>query len=272
MAMHESEATLAQRLLILQETFAGLGVAPTGDVLSAAERGIRWMFQGARLEIITGDRLDDAPRPRLRRGRVEHPPFGHVYRAYFPGPPEPMWLIVAGVDVARSDEMRLAALFMEFLVSTLQAAGFRLQFEEQARTDWLTGLGNRRAFDRRLSVAGHSLEWLGIFDLDRLKWINDHHGHAAGDRLIKDFAELLGGIVGATHEAYRIGGDEFAVFVSEARRNEVASLVEDAPFGVSAGWARTDESTCEDLYRLADARMYESKRARRRALEASDTS
>ncbi len=89
----------------------------------------------------------------------------------------------------------------------------------EARRDPLTGLGNRRAFHEHLD---HALEQgarregeltLILFDLDKLKEINDSEGHLVGDRALRDLARLTLGVMRAGEEVFRLGGDEFAIVV-----------------------------------------------------------
>lgn len=113
----------------------------------------------------------------------------------------------------------------------------RTQLAELATTDMLTGLPNRRAFidsiaqDARLRAAGTFL----MIDLDHFKRINDTHGHQIGDLCLKAAADLIRQQANGSVCA-RLGGEEFAVFVTEAPRdvNQIANtlaagLTVDAP-------------------------------------------
>jgi diguanylate cyclase (GGDEF)-like protein len=149
-----------------------------------------------------------------------------------------------------------------------------------ALTDSLTGLGNQRHFHERLqqeldvaAATGSSLA-LCILDVDGLKVVNDTHGHPVGDRLLENVAACLrhGG------EAFRVGGDEFAVLlpkrdVAEATETakailervaavEVADTFEDR-VRISAGIAVFPTHCRErnDLFRCADEALYRSKRS-----------
>jgi diguanylate cyclase (GGDEF)-like protein len=91
------------------------------------------------------------------------------------------------------------------------------QAQEQARTDQLTGLGNRRAFEQAVGVelaraarTGRPLS-IAVLDLDRLKEINDRHGHLEGDRVLFQVAEQLRVTLRLPDLSFRWGGDEFAV-------------------------------------------------------------
>lgn len=153
--------------------------------------------------------------------------------------------------------------------------------------DPLTGLSNRRAFDRRLRACLHHPlaegAWcLVVIDVDGLKTLNDKYGHAAGDEALRCMGDVLHAAFDEEEDAFlaRFGGDEFAVLVpsiddddaremvefleSEARRQSTSSAL--MPLCFSAGYARHTDSTqtAEQLLQQADAAMYASKQARRR--------
>ena len=156
-----------------------------------------------------------------------------------------------------------------------------------ARTDALTGLKNRRAFLEQLeaaSAAAVDAERVSVasFDLDGFKQVNDALGHAAGDTLLTAMARLLEDHLRAGGDcAFRLGGDEFAVLLRDTDAFEAQvfarrvreGLLEYARaralppgVGVSVGVAmlRPGESPHHALER-ADAAMYECKRDGRRA-------
>ena len=113
--------------------------------------------------------------------------------------------------------------------------------ERLALKDPLTGLGNRRAFDRTLkqhfaSWARHRLPFAALaIDVDRFKSINDTHGHEAGDRVLTVIANSLSNAVRATDELFRIGGDEFAVLTGPITGAETAELAARLRMVVAAG-------------------------------------
>jgi len=149
-----------------------------------------------------------------------------------------------------------------------------------ARTDGLTGLSNRRAFDEQLRDLIARSERRGtplslvIFDLDHFKRINDQFGHPAGDEMLKDFARALTGSVREPHLVSRIGGEEFAVLLPGATWEDgqrVALRVQDrarqsglgttASAGVAGFPSDADNATA--LLRAADWALYAAKRAGR---------
>jgi len=94
---------------------------------------------------------------------------------------------------------------------------------EQARTDRVTGLGNRWAFDEALDRALNAVAsgtspgfGMAIIDLDRFKLVNDSLGHAVGDRLLADVAARLSGAAGPSTVLARLGGDELLVLLDES--------------------------------------------------------
>ena len=107
----------------------------------------------------------------------------------------------------------------------------RAALERAARHDPLTGLPNRNLFSDRVEQAlararrGRQLISLFYVDLDRFKEINDERGHAAGDALLKAFAERLNGCVRESDTVARLGGDEFVVLLEELARPEDARAV-----------------------------------------------
>ena len=166
-------------------------------------------------------------------------------------------------------------------VSALKEA--RLQIEHMAHHDPLTGLGNRSLFNaswaRLERTSGGYLETgiLIALDLDYFKRVNDEHGHAIGDRLLRAVAGRILSICSPDCQAFRLGGDEFAIVCTDADRLQVmrraqalvASLSErfvvgehTLTIGCSAGIASmpADGLTIEQVQRAADVALYEVKR------------
>jgi diguanylate cyclase (GGDEF)-like protein len=140
--------------------------------------------------------------------------------------------------------------------------------------DSLTRLLNRRAFVERLDgeVAratryGHRFG-LVLCDLDGFKELNDRFGHPAGDEALQRFARTLQAGLRKGDEAFRIGGDEFALLLaeaSEADAREVVRRVMESAADIKASYG---VASCPDhagdsqtLFRLADAALYEAKRS-----------
>ncbi|SFK92392.1 PAS domain S-box-containing protein/diguanylate cyclase (GGDEF) domain-containing protein [Lysobacter sp. cf310] len=107
----------------------------------------------------------------------------------------------------------------------------RLELERLARIDTLTEVANRRQFDERLSNTLMRMRRQGFpvalmyLDIDHFKRINDGHGHAAGDQVLRIFARRLLDSVRSTDLVARLGGDEFAVIIEDAAVPEAAEVV-----------------------------------------------
>ena len=154
--------------------------------------------------------------------------------------------------------------------------------EQQAATDALTGLGNRRALmvdlDQALAEGERGeASALLLFDLDNFKMYNDAFGHPAGDALLARLGTRLADSLAGTARAYRLGGDEFCALVygdAEAATSAAAiateALTEHGPgfdVGASHGIVLLPEETAEptEALQIADRRLYLDKGERQRA-------
>ena len=179
-------------------------------------------------------------------------------------------------------EATLDLLVTECVVAYFDRATSELA--HQARHDQLTGLLHHQAFLRELELElerarryGHGVA-LVFLDLDRFKELNDTLGHPEGDRALTGFARLLRDSLRGSDLAGRMGGDEFAAYLVEADEEAGSRLLErlgdqgdelvaggelPAGFAFSAGLAHfPDEAGDTDaLFRVADRRLYEAKRA-----------
>lgn len=153
------------------------------------------------------------------------------------------------------------------------------QFYNLAVQDHLTGLYNRRYADERLAVElrrsqrhGQPLSVVTL-DLDGFKLINDRYGHAAGDRVLREFATRLKRCIRSTDLAARIGGDEFMVMLLECPADKVQIFLDRLgemdvelegkkhPVGISTGWATCQKGDQpETLLDRADKSLYMRKR------------
>lgn len=115
-----------------------------------------------------------------------------------------------------------------------------LRLQEQANTDYLTGLYNKRATEERISTilnahGGDKLcHALLIVDVDHFKHINDSIGHQGGDRVLRAVAHLLQAELGASDILGRIGGDEFLLFLQDCKERKNVELMLDRLSGLSA--------------------------------------
>ena len=158
-------------------------------------------------------------------------------------------------------------------------------------TDELTGVGNRRAFDRALhrdiALARRDRRGLALvmLDLDKFKHVNDTFGHGIGDQVLVQFAVRLKAVVRASDALFRFGGEEFAVLLPEliqtggaAAAARFVEITAAAPFEVGrqrlpitcsagvAGLLASDTEAGVDLVARADAALYDAKRAGRNRL------
>jgi diguanylate cyclase (GGDEF)-like protein/PAS domain S-box-containing protein len=170
------------------------------------------------------------------------------------------------------------------LHDTSELRGLTRQMTYQASHDALTGLVNRREFERRLQEAmdsaqtgnvGHALCYL---DLDRFKTVNDTCGHTAGDNMLREVASLIKEAVRDSDTVGRIGGDEFALLLvgcplEKARQiaDDVVRSVNDYRFvwkdkifniGVSIGLVEIGGGggAIEDIMNSADSACYVAKK------------
>lgn len=176
----------------------------------------------------------------------------------------------------------LSSLLSAVLEADTTATTMQRELEvarREADTDTLTGLMNRRGWDRFLAAEEHRYRRFGdpacvvVLDLDRLKIVNDTRGHEAGDRHIQRAAEVLAETVRSGDVLARLGGDEFGVLAVGASAQQTVDLVErlekaldaagvsgsigHAPYSVVAGFP--------GAWQAADRAMYERKRRRRSA-------
>lgn len=138
-------------------------------------------------------------------------------------------------------------------------------------TDRLTGLLNRRAFDRDLrDETARSARYrhpfsVVVMDLDGLKTVNDRKGHAAGDECLRSLARGLNSALRLTDSAYRVGGDEFTLLLpgtGKAVIPNVIARVKDAgapPFSWGSATYFDDSEDGERLVELADQRLFSQR-------------
>ena len=158
-----------------------------------------------------------------------------------------------------------------------QLTAERQSFQRATRTDPLTGIGNRAAWEAALAspprAAAHGAYSVISADLDGLKYINDHYGHGAGDAVIRGAADMLLSTLRASDILCRVGGDEFLALCPDVDANaarEIVRRVERAMASwrltehglmprLSLGWAVFDGDWPATV-RAADRRMYAVKR------------
>ncbi|MFZ5959130.1 sensor domain-containing diguanylate cyclase [Pseudomonas knackmussii] len=189
-------------------------------------------------------------------------------------------LLAAGLDLAIIGLALLAARQMRKRTALVS------ELREEAHTDALTGLNNRRAFDRRAAEewsrtqrSGEPLALL-MLDIDMFKAYNDHYGHPQGDVALRLVAQTIGGLARRPSDfAARYGGEEFVVLLGDSDLAKALALGEQiraavqarslpherGPLGIltlSVGVASTSECSAgslEELLEAADGALYRAK-------------
>ncbi|WP_369068518.1 diguanylate cyclase domain-containing protein [Kineococcus terrestris] len=204
---------------------------------------------------------------------------GAVWHAYRVPGTERGWLLVgvAGRGAAEAVPGVRAVLHLAALAA--QSARRHRDLAQLARTDALTGLANRAAFTTALEECERDGVPVGVVyvDLDRFKEVNDTHGHAVGDGLLRAVAGRLRTAVRAGDLCARLGGDEFTLLLLDPAPGEVEALhrrvagaltgtvrVAGATLALSAssGAARSGHGeSAEAVVHRADEAMYRAKHA-----------
>jgi len=240
--------------------------------------------------------LPPLPRPRNSscpcrrqpgRGTAPPQPAGRPYKQLHANLRHLTWQakqIAAGDLNQRVDYLGEFSIAFNEMINALRE---KRRTEEQLRHlsihDPLTGVYNRMYFTEemeRLERGRHYPVSIIVADLDGLKQVNDTRGHAAGDRLIQAAAQVLKEGVRADDVVARIGGDEFAVILSDTTAASAATVLErirecekevnrhatDFVVSLSLGTATAElKGSVEEALRVADLRMYDNKFARSRA-------
>ena len=196
---------------------------------------------------------------------------------------------ICGLDPARQSEAMvehapLLRLLGSLLTTILQAEQGRVEHEQLARsareaaeTDVLTGVCNRRGWERflleeeaRYAAFGDPASLL-MLDLDGLKVVNDSQGHAAGDELIRRTALVLRSHLRSHDMIARLGGDEFGIVLTRIAPAAAEALVDRlrealAEAGIAASFGCSPYSLADGFqaaWQRADVHLYADKRQRR---------
>lgn len=169
------------------------------------------------------------------------------------------------------------------------------QLQASALHDYLTGADNRAHFEAqfetfwKLAVRRNQPITLAVLDVDYFKSINDLYGHAAGDQVLKELANLIRGLARSSDIVARYGGDEFIVLLPQtgveagralaqriceavSRKNfEIAgqSVKFTVSVGVASSRPQAGRETADDLFKRADQALYESKRRGRNCVSTA---
>jgi diguanylate cyclase (GGDEF)-like protein len=170
-----------------------------------------------------------------------------------------------GLDPEAVSELCLLALHLDFS-------------RHDASHDSLTGLYNRRSFDAMLDKSVNRSSrygWrfvLALIDIDRFKALNDQLGHGVGDRIIQAVGTELRISLRSGDGAARVGGDEFALILHNSssaavpdilgrlRRAVGTAVGVEVEFSAGAANAPDETVEAEELFRVADQRLYQAKR------------
>jgi diguanylate cyclase (GGDEF)-like protein len=185
--------------------------------------------------------------------------------------------------VAQNPPLLIAPLAVVISVAMLSTALMRSDVEHRSKAviDQLTGLLNRSALETRASELEQQSEVTGepiaviVADLDSFKRVNDLHGHASGDAVLKEVAYLVRKRLRAFDLAYRLGGDEFLILVPGAELDAAEALAESLHASVGSetfgggiqvqlscgvsGSHRGEPFDFDVVFRSADAALYEAK-------------
>jgi len=196
------------------------------------------------------------------------------------------FLAVLNFSVALTSVCLATCLFIDLGMDIIR------RYRDESRTDMLTGLYNRRAFEDLVEQACYVGPKQGgpaaliLCDIDHFKAVNDTYGHASGDRVIKGLAGVLSARCQGADYIGRLGGEEFGVFMpgatlemaqlaAERLRMDFENyrcphLTEDTVFTASFGVAVFQESDpYETVFARADAGLYVAKNAGRNCVRLS---
>jgi diguanylate cyclase (GGDEF)-like protein len=182
-------------------------------------------------------------------------------------------------DAFTVEDIDIIQMFADVVASAIQNARQYDQAVRESREDALTGLLNRRAFEEHARMlkkeqANHAKPYsLILFDIDRLKDVNDQFGHPAGDEVLRVVAQAARQRVRKMDIVYRLGGDEFAVLLpqtaltaaQEVARRVGAAVMEKTAYGrnlsVSTGTCESElHESVPLLLTRTDQLMYQAKR------------
>jgi diguanylate cyclase len=254
-----------------------------------------WDLPQSDLDLPSGKRRDEligGVRIRTAGGNGQTRPGGAQATAHQPRidmsarAEELQQLLGASIDENSQLATQVRRLEAELRRRSMELAKLRTELRgavQDALTDPLTGLANRRSFDLALrAVAAHrsSPAHLVMADIDHFKRVNDTHGHDIGDEILRIVGEILLAQVRRDSVVARVGGDEFGLLLPGAGSHYAASiatrlcdLLANRPLVVRgfpelservtlsigvAAW-HADESSAE-WYARADAALYEAKR------------
>lgn len=189
--------------------------------------------------------------------------------------------LMVSADELEEEDKTILQLFANQLAVGIEGRLFTDELARVARTDNLTGLPNRQAFEEAFAhhqavLARYPERHLALFmlDLNGLKRANDQHGHEAGDALLIYMAQQLRAICRQDEQIFRIGGDEFVLLAQADHQacQQLASRLEACqqttriqhgelsfPLRFAIGWSSSDRTPLAELSKVADDNMYADK-------------
>ncbi len=200
--------------------------------------------------------------------------------------------VVGDAALEHGDLIKIGSAIFKFISGGNIEALYHEEIYQMTITDGLTQINNKRYFvdclEREIarSTRHHRELSVVMIDLDHFKAVNDTHGHLAGDRVLRQVAELVKARVRREDVLARFGGEEFALLLPETSLDEavrfvekIQALVEETVFSfddeeirvtVSIGVAAVDVPPVDalELIKAADQYLYKAKRAGRNRVEA----
>ncbi len=270
----EQKADLASSYMALEAILDNVGCAiyvrdsQTGKMLFANRR-LRHTF-GKEIQMhLLDDMLEEAVENCKNRGYYE---FQHVEQEH--------WYDLEFKEISWVDGKQ-AVLYSFYDITDKKR--YQRRIEQQAYTDFLTGLYNRMCCERDLARQidevnrCHETGALLYMDLDDFKHINDGLGHRYGDALLKAISHALQRVKGIENTCYRMGGDEFVIMVPPASYGEFDRILEEIQEIFAKPWFlknsdyyctmsmgvvtfKDANETVSELIKKADIAMYESKK------------
>ena len=174
-------------------------------------------------------------------------------------------------------DVKLLGLLAGVVAASMAHAQAFESRDREVRTDALTGLPNRLAYDERLASECRLSKELGrplslaLLDLDGFQGVNARGGRSEGDRILMVVSALLGEEIDEMDTCFRIGGDEFAILMPNTRADDAVEVIKrcgeavrDAELakgaiGISAGVAESDGESPGDFHARADRRLHLAK-------------
>jgi diguanylate cyclase (GGDEF)-like protein len=200
-------------------------------------------------------------------------------------------MLLPPTETWTEERRQLAQTYVNTASSSLITLHHIAEAEKQSLTDGLTGLYNRRSMEqlleREIALAERHAQPLSLvmIDMDKFKAINDEHGHAAGDHMLRAFADCVRITLRKTDLAFRYGGDEFVIALPQTAVEQARAVVQklrqafsavdfsDAiahlahqptlSIGVAERDARHNIGTLPALLAAADSALYEVKKNNR---------